>query len=88
MAAKAEEYRSKARECRRQGELARDPAAKQAYEDLARQWDELGGAGRASRKGPRALMATRVALGILFLKCSSPMCMVPSSARRGRRWSG
>jgi hypothetical protein len=41
MAAKAEEYRSKARECRRQAELARDPAAKQAYEDLARQWDEL-----------------------------------------------
>jgi len=45
---KAEEYRSKADDCRRRAQEAHDPDAKRQFEELARGWLEL--AKRAERQ--------------------------------------
>ena len=41
MPTRAEQYRVKAQECAQRAMTARDPEAKRAYEDLARQWLDL-----------------------------------------------
>jgi hypothetical protein len=38
---RAEQYKIKAQECAQRAKAARDPEAKRAYEDLARQWLDL-----------------------------------------------
>jgi hypothetical protein len=38
---RAEQYHAKAQECAQRAKAARDPEAKRAYEDLARQWLDL-----------------------------------------------
>ena len=48
---RAEEYRAKAQECAQRAKAARDPEAKRAYEDLARQWLDM--AKRADEGGGR-----------------------------------